>query len=299
MFKYDIILLTDEELEKPLAGDPIKDNVIVEDEILRNALEERGFRVGRFNWAREEVDWSESRYLLFRTTWDYHSKWSQFLSWLNEVKHKSTFINPIETVEWNFDKRYLLELANKGVNIAKTKIFEKGSHVDLEKAYEDFGSAEVVIKPLISAGGRHTYRINKENCTSNSQLFKDILKEEAMMLQEFQYNVPISGEVSLMFFGESYTHAILKCAKNGDFRVQDDFGGSVHDHIASEAEINFAQHTLSKVKSLPVYARVDIFRDNNGNLALAELELIEPELWFRNHPEAANVFADYLKMYCK
>ena len=32
-------------------------------------------------------------------------------------------------------------------------------------------------------------------------------------------------------------------------------------------------------------------RDNEGRLAVMELELIEPELWLRCHPPAADSFA--------
>jgi hypothetical protein len=42
---------------------------------------------------------------------------------------------------------------------------------------------------------------------------------------------------------------------------------------------------------------VDAVWDNNDNLALAELELIETELWFRNHPEAAEKLADAVAKY--
>jgi hypothetical protein len=37
---------------------------------------------------------------------------------------------------------------------------------------------------------------------------------------------------------------------------------------------------------------VDILRDNNDQLAVSELELIEPELWFRFHPPAAQLLAE-------
>ena len=40
---------------------------------------------------------------------------------------------------------------------------------------------------------------------------------------------------------------------------------------------------------------VDIFKDNDGKWALAELEIFEPELWFRNRPEAALILAEIIK----
>jgi hypothetical protein len=42
----------------------------------------------------------------------------------------------------------------------------------------------------------------------------------------------------------------------------------------------------------PIYARVDIVNDNNNQASLSELELIEAELWFRNYPKAAELFAE-------
>ena len=94
-----------------------------------------------------------------------------------------------------------------------------------------------------------------------------------------------------MLFDGKFTHAILKKAKDGDFRVQDDFGGTVHNYIANTEEIEFAEFTASCCPEPPIYARVDAFTDNNGNLALAELELVEPELWFRFNAASADELA--------
>ena len=43
---------------------------------------------------------------------------------------------------------------------------------------------------------------------------------------------------------------------------------------------------------VPVYGRVDMVRDLEGQWAVMELELVEPELWMRTHPPAAETFAD-------
>ena len=91
------------------------------------------------------------------------------------------------------------------------------------------------------------------------------------------------------------TFYTLKKAKEGDFRVQDDFGGTVHDYDPTENEIRFAEAAVKACPELPIYARVDIFEDNDGNIALSELELIEPELWFRNYKPAALALAKGVK----
>lgn len=142
---------------------------------------------------------------------------------------------------------------------------------------------------------RHTYKLNADNVLKHETIFQELIDQEAMMLQPFQHNIVKQGEVSMMVFNGQFTHAILKKAKSGDFRVQDDFGGSVHDYLPTQAEIEFAIKTVSACAEMPLYARVDIFNDNKGKIALAELELIEPELWFRNNPKAANVLAKATK----
>jgi hypothetical protein len=92
--------------------------------------------------------------------------------------------------------------------------------------------------------------------------------------------------------GGEYTHAVLKRAKEGDFRVQDDFGGTLHDYHPNEKEIDFAIRAVQACPGQPLYARVDLIWNNQNQPVLSELELIEPELWFRREPDAAEVLAD-------
>ena len=94
--------------------------------------------------------------------------------------------------------------------------------------------------------------------------------------------------------GGEYTHAVKKIAKNGDFRVQDDHGGTVEKYIATESEISFAKQCLDKCPFNPIYARVDIVYDNNNLVSLSELELIEPELWFRNCKKSVEKLSSYI-----
>lgn len=87
------------------------------------------------------------------------------------------------------------------------------------------------------------------------------------------------------------THAIRKVARLGDFRVQDDHGGSVQPHEADGEERRFAEAAVAACPSPPLYARVDFVR-SAGGFRLMELELVEPELFFRFSPAAAASLAD-------
>ena len=116
-----------------------------------------------------------------------------------------------------------------------------------------------------------------------------------MLVQPFIETISELGEASLMVFDGKFTHAILKKAKPGDFRVQDDFGGTVHDYVPTQKEINFAEKVFEACEQKPTYGRVDIVWDNSKNFFLSELEIIEPELWIRNYPKSAERMAQAVK----
>jgi glutathione synthase/RimK-type ligase-like ATP-grasp enzyme len=159
------------------------------------------------------------------------------------------------------------------------------------------GWQKTILKPAVSGAARHTYLLTPDTLVSQEAVFRQLVTHEAMLLQPFQEDIVTRGEVSLMVFGGVYSHAVLKVAKQGDFRVQDDFGGSVHDYQATPEEIAFAEQAVAACDTMPLYARVDILTDNEGQIALGELELIEPELWFRNNPAAADSLAVAVKTY--
>ena len=72
------------------------------------------------------------------------------------------------------------------------------------------------------------------------------------MIQEFQNQIMTKGEVAFMVFGGKYSHAVLKTAKPGDFRVQDDFGGTISNYTPNEEEIKFIEHAVSACSPVPV-----------------------------------------------
>jgi glutathione synthase/RimK-type ligase-like ATP-grasp enzyme len=112
-----------------------------------------------------------------------------------------------------------------------------------------------------------------------------------MLVQPFVAGILAEGEISVVVIGGEATHAVRKTARPGDFRVQDDHGGAVHAHPASPAEREFALSASRRCGHSHDYARVDMARDARGELRLMELELIEPELFFRFHPPAADALA--------
>ncbi|MFY0675222.1 MAG: hypothetical protein JXQ87_17635 [Bacteroidia bacterium] len=286
-----ITLLTDKRYLKNDPNNWYINNIFKDEELVTEALKSEGFTVERTNWDNDTFDWSKTDFVLFRTTWDYFDRFDEFRKWLEVVNSQTTLINPKTTIDWNFDKQYLKELEAKVVNIPKTQIINCGDSESLNHHLNKSGFNKAVLKPCIAGAARHTYVINKSNVQDHESVFKELIANENMILQEFQSSIQNKGEVSIIMFGGNYSHAVLKKAKKGDFRVQDDFGGTVHEYSPTEKEIEFAKHVVSKVEPKPTYARVDYFWDNNNQLALGELELIEPELWFRKEPKSAELLA--------
>ncbi len=292
MHKYDITLLTDSRYVNPEHLTDYIKNVLHEDVLVKQALEKKGLRVARTNWDNPDFNWSETHYIIFRTTWDYFNRFTEFSAWLKKVSTQTKLINPLETIYWNLDKHYLRDLELKGIRIPHTVFIEPGENRSLAEIVKSTGWKELVIKPAISGAARHTYRLNENNIQKHEAIFHELIQSESMLLQEFQNTILTKGEVAFMLFGGKFSHAVLKKAKQGDYRVQDDFGGSVHDYSPTDEEIKFAEKAVAACNPVPVYARVDVIWNNENELCVSELELIEPELWFRTCPEAADLFAE-------
>ena len=109
--------------------------------------------------------------------------------------------------------------------------------------------------------------------------------------QPFVADIVATGEDTLVAIAGRVTHGVRKRAKPGDFRVQDDHGGTVHHLEPTPEQVALAERALAACGTMPAYGRVDMVRLGDGSLAVMELELVEPELWLRRHPPAAEALA--------
>ena len=288
----DITLLTCRAYYKPDNVTPYIQNILLEQELLKSALEAQGLKVDITYWDNSSYEWQQTKSVLFRTVWDYFERFDEFWEWLEQVKTKTRLINSYELIKWNIDKHYLRDLKNNDIQVVPTYFADKGNNISLQEIANLNDWKHIVIKPAISASAFNTYKITNDEIEQKEQLFHELLQTHDMLVQPFFSTISELGEASLMIFGGKFTHAILKKAKAGDFRVQDDFGGTVHDYNPTQEEIKFAEKVFQSCTSLPIYGRVDIVWDSNKHIYLSELEIIEPELWIRNRPESANKIAE-------
>jgi glutathione synthase/RimK-type ligase-like ATP-grasp enzyme len=297
----DVALLTERRYVSSTApdGDWYLSNILRDDQLLQEALAQYGLSSTRVDWSRPDVDWSRYRCAVFRTTWDYFDRFDQFKAWLNRVETQTMLCNPATIVRWNMDKHYLADLEARGISVVPSRFVEQGSTTTVADLLDETGWSDAVIKPCVSGAARHTYRV----CPANAQMVEPIVQQllavESMILQPFQEGIVQQGEDTLMVFGGRYSHAVRKVAKSGDFRVQDDYGGTVHEYHPTSEQVELAERAVSVCQLLPAYGRVDMVCDNQGRLAIMELELIEPELWLRCHPPAATAMAAAIAGYLR
>lgn len=291
--RADVALLTDRRYVAAVAepDDWYLGNILADDGLLQAELASRGLTSVRVDWADRAVDWAAFRCAVFRTTWDYFERLGEFSAWLAAVAGRTRLCNDRDTVAWNIDKHYLADLEARGVPVVPTRFIERGTTAPLVDVLASAGWDEAVIKPCVSGAARHTYRVVPDDAARIETIVRPLLEGESFLLQPFLPDVVATGEDTLVVIDGRCTHALRKRARPGDFRVQDDHGGTVHECRPSAAQVELAEAAMAACPRRPAYGRVDMVRDREGRHVVMELELVEPELWLRRHPPAAAALA--------
>ncbi len=279
-----IALVTGASMAKP---DP-------ESHLLVAALARRGIAAELVPWDSAQA-WASYRLVVVRTPWDYFARLEEFLDWARRTSALTDFVNPFSVIEWNSHKAYLRELASAGIATVPTLWLARGA-VDAARRLRDRGWEEVVVKPAVSIGAIGALRVRAADPACLRHV-EQLVTEGDVMIQPFVASVAAAGEVSLIYFGGAFSHAIRKQPAPGDFRVQDMYGGTVHAHDPSDAEHELAARALACVPSPTAYARVDVVEFDHRP-AVMEIELIEPELFLGASEFAADRFANVLQSHC-
>jgi glutathione synthase/RimK-type ligase-like ATP-grasp enzyme len=262
-----------------------------DDQLLPPALASLGISGDPVVWSNDLVAWSEFDAVVVRSCWDYHLHFAEFLAWLARLDASGvTVLNSSSLLRWNADKRYLLDLAQRGVATIPTMIVPRGRACDVESLALAEGWSRFVLKPTVSASGYETHALRAPlNDAARDAIAKVTTMGDAL-LQPFVEEVPRSGEYSFTFIDGAFSHATLKRATEGEFRVQTEHGGSVEPVEAPPALVEQATHVVSVLPETPLYARVDGIARGSAFL-LMELELIEPNLFLGEGRGAAERLA--------
>jgi len=275
-----IALVTGAQMAKP---DP-------ETHLLVAALKALGIAPDVVAW-QDDVDWTAYPLVVVRTPWDYFQHLDAFLAWSRRVGGLTRLLNPASVLAWNSHKGYLRQLASAAIPTVPTLWLEQGcadSHARLLAT----GWEQVVVKPAVSIGGIGALRAPLSDAACAEHLQSLVARGDALA-QPYVDSIADQGELSLVYFGGRYSHAIRKLPKAGEFRVQDMYGGTVAAHEPDAEARALAAAALALAPAATAYARVDMVR-HQGSLVIMELELIEPELFLPYAAGAAGQFAQTL-----
>jgi glutathione synthase/RimK-type ligase-like ATP-grasp enzyme len=242
-------------------------------------------------WSDPAIDWPSFDAVLIRATWDYFKRYAEFRQWLDRLPVPT--INDRELLRWNSDKRYLLDLERQGVEIIPMQVC---AGADLDDTLATMPSRAVVVKPTVSGGAWHTVRGTVGEAGFQAEVAA-LPRALDYLVQPFVPEVVEHGEWSLLFFDGAYSHAVLKRAARGDYRVQGSFGGSTAFIEPAASTLATARRVLAATAALghadQAYARVDgVVVD--GRFLLMELEMVEPLLFLAERPDAAERLAGHV-----
>jgi len=252
---------------------------------LLDALNDAGVKAELAVWDDPSVDWASYDLVVIRSTWDYWSRRSEFLSWAKSIKH---LFNPYPVIEYSTDKHYLADLEKHGLKIIPSHFCDVGKK-------PRFFDHDFVVKPCVAAGSRDAERYRADQ-HDDARHHVDVLHAKGLdvVLQPYIDSVDTEGERAIIFIDGKFSHAMRKGAmlnvtaldRNNLYREEQiRLGETELDAVA------FAEHVL-EVKSYShlLYARVDLVRLAN-EWAIMELELVEPSLYLIYDEDAASKLA--------
>lgn len=271
-------------------------NLDPDDALIADQLRKRGHMCTAAIWSDESVDWSKFDISIMRSAWDYHLHTEKFFSWMQKVSKVTTLLNPPGLMRWSSHKSYLIELQKKGLPVVETLWLDKGQKAG--DIVSQLNWAKVIVKPAI---GLATFGVAKFDLDQAGRKLaeahaNELAQNEDVMFQPFINSVDDYGERALMFVGGQYTHSVRKSS----FQKLAPAGHAGESSVPGDpVEIAIAKKVIASLDSVPLYARVDLVRNENNEPLLLELELVEPSLFISCQPDVALLFADAVEAFAQ
>jgi glutathione synthase/RimK-type ligase-like ATP-grasp enzyme len=262
--------------------------------MLVEELRERGLRVSVEIWSDPRADWAASRLCILRSTWDYHSRCHDFLRWVEDAAAVTTIRNGPHLLAWNAHKSYLRDLDRRGVPVVPTAWLPQGQNARLTEVFERCGRRDVVVKPARGAAAQDVVRVSAEPASlpAGQAHLDRLLQTQDVLVQPYLPAVVTYGERALIFFGGVYSHTVAKAPFDTVLAISYSSSPRVE---ATADEIEVATKAVAAIPGDSLYARVDLLRDDAGNVLVSELELIEPALYLGVFEPARTTFADAIE----
>lgn len=271
-----------------------------DDAPLLAALTSAGIDAGLAVWDDPDVDWAAARIVVVRSTWDYTDRRDEFVAWAEQVAAVTTLQNSADVIRWNTHKGYLMELEERGAPVVPTAWLGQGDRIDLAELLTSRAWKRAVVKPAIDAGSRGLRRVETTDgadLAAGQAHLDHLLANGDVMVQPYLSSIETAGELSVIFIGGEYSHAIRKRPTGGDFRIQIEYGGRYEVEDLDDDVRDLSAWILEATGHEYLYARVDLVADDTGAPQLAELEVTEPSLYLTQADGAAERLVSAIRRY--
>ncbi len=271
--------------------DSVHPHFAEDDKLLVQYLISQRCRVTPAIWDDQDLDWTAFDYIILRSPWDYFLKIEAFTAWLDRMdRGKYKIFNPISVIQWNKNKNYLLRFRDLEVPIPAFHFCNQGQTYDLKQILNTHQWEKAVIKPAVSGGAHKTWVTDHTLVASHQQEFDALILVQDIIIQKYSEEITLQGELSLIYFNKKFSHGVVKKAKEGEFRVQAQYGGRHQPYVPTDNLLFQIEPILSFIQEPLLYARIDGFLDDQYKFWLMELELLEPVLFFDSDPNAGPRF---------
>jgi hypothetical protein len=218
------------------------------------ALRHRGLHARWLSW--DDPDASRADLVILRATRDYAGRLDEFLAWTTGV---TNLLNAPTVVAWNVDRRYLGDLADRGVPTVPGEVFGPGDRVRLPR------TGHVFVSPTVGSGTRY--------CSDRSAAAAYVAELHTAGQSVLVQPGASDAETVLIFLGGDPSHAFTGNA-GGSAQAEPDF--EIWDVGSAALAAAAAQIGVHPTELL--YARAHLVGDP---ARLLELQLIDPSLGWR------------------
>ena len=120
-----------------------------------------------------------------------------------------------------------------------TLFVERLDEAALHDAAARFGTDRLIAKPRVSASAFQTIRWSPGTTLAGGP-------DRAAMLQPYLPDIERGGELSLIYLGGAFSHAMRKRPQPGDFRVQPEYDSIIAPHDPLPDECAAAEAALQR-----------------------------------------------------
>jgi hypothetical protein len=254
----------------------------------------------------DAVDWSGVQLVNVRMCRGYHAdpRFLKRVTHLHDLLQIAPFgpipmANNLSLIRDAVDKaRYLRRLAEEdGIDLIPTRWLPHGSDLRVADLMDEAGWDDVVIKPTVSAGSWRTIRVSRTGISTSDSHYvmnrtvgtlpyeeqmRKLLATRDLLVQRFLPAVLDEGELSLVFLGGQFSHAVRKTVgQDGGWWAHERLGGINHAVELTDEEYVWGRRIYQALEQRYGhlwFGRIDGIRDAEGNLRLLECELAIPRL---------------------